>query len=564
VTGAKPPPPGGRGGPKPWRVRLQLEIGTAQRVSGELEAALDTLVDAFAAAGQTDDGEMRIAAARELGLTLLAGSRLSEAEAVLNQVLDESATHYGEDSPQWASAAEELALARRARGDLQGALRLQRGAHQASVRSLGRTDPVALALGQNTKVAGKSNWPLLLLINFRESDPGAQWPRDLPDLFLRTSLSEPGWIGAKDGYFEVLSKLLREEQPDAPRADTYFVQSVLGRALTSVPGYEVTDEGFELSRRILDERTATLGPDHPQTLNALILLSRATGPRDIGEAVDLGREGTRLSEQILGRGHVDTLGAYENLAELLDKGGKREEAVRLRKENLVLRAADEGIIGDAQPPIENLAGTLTEPLTRSDPAVTMSAFGGTGIGNIVVGSDIRGLEKAEKAADEEVPEHADEQWMSDAEAAAAGDVKEAGPGGELVRRTAHVELDPAGPVRPGEHFDVGVYVDCAMPVGPGAGELVLNPPAGVTELTLRAWLVVSRHFEIEGDAILPLPLDLREPSSPKLVFRVRAAHAEKYGDEEPEVRVLFSYLGWPSGEVRLPVPLVQPASGAAP
>jgi hypothetical protein len=85
----------------------------------------------------------------------------------------------------------------------------------------------------------------------------------------------------------------------------------------------------------------------------------------------------------------------------------------------------------------------------------------------------------------------------------------------------------------------------------------------VTDLTLRVWLVVSRHFDIEGDAIRPLRLDLREPSSALLVFRVRAAHAEEYRDEEPEARVFFSYLGWPSGEVRLPVPLVQPASGMA-
>lgn len=377
-----------------------------------------------------------------------------------------------------------------------------------------------------------------MLVDFHELKSGAHWSRELPDIFLRTSLSEPGWSGAKEGYFKVLSNVLPGEQADEPGADTYLVQSVLGRALTSIPGYEMSDEGFELAHRIFDERITTLGRDHPQTLNSLILLARATGRRDIRQAVELGRQGAQLSEQVLGRGHVDTLGAYEHLAELLDEGGDREEAVHLRTENLALRAADEGIIGDAQPPIENLAGTLTEPLIRPEPMVHIE---GARTRGVVLESDFEGAE--EPVEDTGTPQ-------------ATG-------GEELVRRTAHVELDPAHAIQPGDHFDISVYVDCAAPGGIGTGELVLEPPPGVTDLTLRVWLVVSRHFDIEGDAIRPLRLDLREPSSPRLVFRVRAAHAEEYRDEEPEVRVFFSYLGWPSGEVRLPVPLVQPASGVA-
>jgi tetratricopeptide (TPR) repeat protein len=517
-----------------------VELGTAQRVSGQLEASLETLTEAVAAARHTNDVELQIAATREFGLTLLANSRLSEAESALKRVLDEVALHFGEDSLQWASAAEELALARRARGDLRGALELQRGAYRASARSLGRTDPITLALGQNAKVADHSRWPLLLLVNFHELESGPPWSRELPDLFLRTSLSEPKWMGAKKGYFKILSEVLHETQEDEPGAGTFFVQSVLGRALTSLPGYELTDEGFELAHRVFTERTSTLGLDHPQTLNSLILLARATSPRDVEQAIELGWVGARRSEQVLGRGHIDTLGAYEHLAELLDERGDREEAVHLRTENLALRAADEGIIGDAQPPIENLAGTLTEPLIRPEVTVQRGGFAAADMDDVVVAGGIG------TSIEEEVAENAPETV-----------------GDSLVRRTAHVELDPSHAIQPGDHFDVGVYVDSSAPGEPGTGELVLEPPPGDTELTLRVWLVVSRHFEIEGDAIRPLPIDLREPSSPKLIFRVRAANAEEHADDEPEVRVFFSYLGWPSGEVRLPVPLVQPASERA-
>jgi hypothetical protein len=40
------------------------------------------------------------------------------------------------------------------------------------------------------------------------------------------------------------------------------------------------------------------------------------------------------------------------------------------------------------------------------------------------------------------------------------------------------------------------------------------------------------------------------------VFRVTSIHATEFADEDPEIRVFFSYLGWPSGEVRLAVPMV--------
>jgi hypothetical protein len=515
VTPPQPPTFGGKGDAPRRSVRVNLEIGVELRIAGRLDEAIDVLARALEGARDIGDIELQLAVARELGLTLLAASHLAEAEVILDRVLQETAEHYGEDGPQWATAAEELALARRARGDLQGALVLQRGAYQASVRSLGRKDPVTLALGQNAKVADRSRWPLPLLLSFTRPEPDAEWPRELPDLFLRTSLSEPLWSGGKQGYFRILTDVLREEQSEPLHVVIYFAQSVLGRALTSVPDYEMPDEGVDLARYVFQERSATLGPDHPQTLNSMVLLAHAFGARDAASAIEVGWEGARHTERVLGRGHIDTLGAYESLANMLDAWGDKGEAGRLREINLALRTVDKGILGSDQPPIENIAGTLTEPLTRPDHGARVGlipvGFGhGLGGGAPILiespsepgqegpnqaaaarsGNFEEGLREAVEGGSGEASESsAASPWPADESAE-----PKVRPTGELVRRTAHVELDPARPIQPGDKFDVAVYVDCAALGDEGTGELAMKPPPGVTNLTLRAWLVVSRHF----------------------------------------------------------------------
>lgn len=529
MTRAKPPP-GGRDPQSPLRVQIELDLGTAKREQGDLEGALEALRAAFESALTADSPALVISAGRELGLTLLAASRLREADTLLEQTLRATAEHYGTESPEWAAAAEELALARRARGDLSGALRLQHDAFETSRRALGERNPVTWLFAMN--LASATNLNRLLMLPAGSLPRAARRPaiwNELPVLFLPYTTRDPTLLdrGEFETSLEELRNAWQTSGVSAPSVlFTTRVDSLVSQALTSSHDPAGFSQGYDLARRVLDRHRAELGEAHPQTLNSLQLFSRATAPRNARLAVELASEAALASESVLGRGHVDTLGAFENLAALLANTGDDREADGLRRENVLIRAADEGIIGAAQPPIENLAGTLTEPAApMSREHFSPSLEGGGG-----------GVPAGDSAGDRD---------------------------DELVRRTAHAELNPSRPIQPDEGFEVSVYVDCAAARDPGSGELLLDVQPGTEELTLHAWLVVSRHFEVEGEAVQPLRLDLREASSPRIYFLVRAVHAQEFADHDPEVRVLFSYEGWPSGEVRLPVPLAEPTQEAA-
>jgi len=542
------PPLGHRG--SAFRVRLELKLGTAQRESGDLGAAQETLAKAFESARWAGDLGLLIAVGRELGVTLLAASRLHQAERVLRQMLEVTAERYGADSPEWAITAEELALALRARGDAPAAVRLQREALETARGALGEQDPMTLAVGMNLDSATRAH---------RLFAPPSSYY-----FILKSGGARPEW----DHYRIALSQFTRNRTTlesglfqdsrywlwDLPEARPFLFVAPAAEWASALQSYSHSsgeDPGgssqeISLAQEIWEGHSEDLGESHPQTLYSKLLLSRAVAPRDVDYALELGREAAEASEAVLGRGHLDTLAALETVAALLELRGETAAAVDLRRENVLLRMADEGILGNAQPPIENLAGSLTEPAelfaeslaeprlfeepTEKDEGLLIVT--GAGVSRAVGEPLILESEKAEGVQ----------------------------AGNELVSRTAHVELEPSRPIDPGECFKVGVYVDCRSPEGEGSGELVLEPVPGVTELNLRVWLVVSRHFEIDGPAVQPLLLDLQKKVSPRVVFAVRADHVREFGDEEAEVRALFSYNEWPSGEVRLRVPLSEAAA----
>ena len=87
-----------------------------------------------------------------------------------------------------------------------------------------------------------------------------------------------------------------------------------------------------------DYRLAALGPEHHETLDAMLNLAMSyqdDGRQD--EALKLQEEVLPLFRKVLGPEDPHTLAAMGNLADLLDAAGRREEALDLREKVLKLR-----------------------------------------------------------------------------------------------------------------------------------------------------------------------------------------------------------------------------------
>jgi hypothetical protein len=134
---------------------------------------------------------------------------------------------------------------------------------------------------------------------------------------------------------------------------------------------------------------------------------------------------------------------------------------------------------------------------------------------------------------------------------------------KLVRRAAHAELELPTEIAPGERFAVSAWVDTDTADDERSAELLLRPLPGIERLELQVWLVVTPHFEILGEPIRPLPLDLREESSPRLRFEIDALAHDGALAAEPLLRLLFSHGTWLAGEVAVDVPLAVPAEAAS-
>jgi tetratricopeptide (TPR) repeat protein len=105
------------------------------------------------------------------------------------------------------------------------------------------------------------------------------------------------------------------------------------------------------SLRILRETLATerrvFGPEHPDTLNAMINLSDALRLEGrYAESEEMSRRNLGIVGHVLGPEHVDTLGLKTSLAIDLAKQGRYQEAEELYKE---IRAIQERVLGPENP-----------------------------------------------------------------------------------------------------------------------------------------------------------------------------------------------------------------------
>ena len=133
---------------------------------------------------------------------------------------------------------------------------------------------------------------------------------------------------------------------------------------------------------------------------------------------------------------------------------------------------------------------------------------------------------------------------------------------EVITRTAHVEGGsiPTTKLAVGDRMTVVVFTDRApADSDKGETELQIVVPLEVRELALEVWLVTTRHFAVDGSSIELLTIERDVDRSEPVHFSVTAVAPANEFSEEPEVRVSFSYNGWPCGRVTRPVPLVERA-----
>ncbi|HET9210704.1 MAG TPA: CHAT domain-containing protein [Thermoanaerobaculia bacterium] len=129
---------------------------------------------------------------------------------------------------------------------------------------------------------------------------------------------------------------------------------------------------------------------------------------------------------------------------------------------------------------------------------------------------------------------------------------------QILRRTPHMDLDPAPPVEPGTRLKVAVYTDTrAMRAGEQGEEVTIEAPPEQSRFDLTVWLVVGEPFEVEGPPVQPLTILRDLERSPSAEFTVvRKDSAANAGDTGPVTfSALFAYQGRPCGRVSRQVPL---------
>ena len=502
----------GAGAPRTAIAELQLSV--LLRREGDLAGARQLAGRAVRklrkALGEED--RRTLAATMELAWALLASGKTAEGEQLVSSVHATTERLCGDKEPTTAVALTNLALARRARGDLDGARRMQEKATETLAATLGRDDPVALAAeGNLAAIAGvagdRSRAQAILerILRARRKQLGKEHP-----LVLETESNLAGVYRAggelrkaqaiQEHVVDVLESHFGKNHPSTVGASGDL-------AVTLAAGR--SDSGVQLGRQVFGARREMYGRSHPQTIQSMLTISRAARGRRGRRgrlARGFGEDAVVAAGAALGPRHPDTMRAYDELADLLEEQDEPKAAA-------TARAKGTGMAAEARAPVDNLAGTLTAEDAFIEGDFTQ-----------------RPLELPPVPRD-------------------------------VVTRTGHVELKPARPLKVGEKLAVEVFTDRAPAVkGRAESELQIFVPPAIRELLLDVWLVTSRHLEVEGPAIRRLTVDRDIDRSKPVRFRARVIAGRDEFSEDPELRVSFSYSGWPSGRVTVPVRLAESRS----
>ena len=129
-------------------------------------------------------------------------------------------------------------------------------------------------------------------------------------------------------------RVLGDEHPD-----TMLVSQRLADAYVAAGRAEDATPWFQW---VLDSLTDTLGPDHPEVLEASRRLGRALVAAQHPAAVTILERAVPRFEHICGAGHVDTLGAQDELAAAYLAAGQHSDAIALYRRTLADRERAQG------------------------------------------------------------------------------------------------------------------------------------------------------------------------------------------------------------------------------
>jgi tetratricopeptide (TPR) repeat protein len=252
------------------------------------------------------------------GLCLYYDGRYSEAEALLERVIEMRKTKLGADHPYTLISMDNLALTYRKQGRCKKAEKLSMQVIETRTTKLGADHPDTLSSMSNLAwtYRKQGRWEeaeklSMQVIKTRKIKIGADHPDTLSSMANLASTYQ------KQGRWEEAEKLgvqvmeTRKTKLGADNLDTLISMAVLA---STYQKQGLLEEAEELQAKQLKISTRVLGPRHPNTLTSMCNLAGIWKDRGRhGDALSLIQTCVDMRQQILGIGHPYTLSTLSTL-----------------------------------------------------------------------------------------------------------------------------------------------------------------------------------------------------------------------------------------------------------
>ena len=321
-------------------------IARAERLDIEAQSPESRLmlVRWFAASWHFEDAEAALSTitsdlehmqgADAIASAYVSTGRLSEAIALLEQVLTDCVRVLGEDHPDTLASRNNLAGAYESAGRLNEAITLYEQVLPDRIRILGEDHPITLASRNNLATTYRSAGRLTEAITLFEqvlTDSIRILGEDHPNtLTIRNNLA--GAYRAAGRLTEAIT-LFEQVLPDSIRILGEDHPNTLGSRNNLATTYRSAGrltEAITLYEQVLTDSIRILGEDHPNTLtirNNLAATYRSAGC--LTEAITLFEQVLSAHIRVLGKDHPDTLATLVALARAYKDAGFLDKATAL-------------------------------------------------------------------------------------------------------------------------------------------------------------------------------------------------------------------------------------------
>ena len=289
-----------------------------------------------------DQPERRAALQATLAGTYAALGLYREAIPLQKEVLDHYVANRGQEDPAALSAMNNLAQSTYHSGHLDEALKMREAVLALRRKVLGPEHPDTLntmhylAFSYHKADLGKKAIAMLEeVLASRRKVLGAEHPDTLTTMHFLADVYQRNGL-RKEGFHlfeEVLAlrrKVLGPEHPDTLTTMHYLA---LTPSIFWDPSLGPPGDTRRMLAELLPLRRKVLGPEHPDTLTTMFYLSVKTNG---AEGLKMREEVLALRRKVLGSDHPDTLFAMNNMGKILQEFGRREEAIKLQEEAVML------------------------------------------------------------------------------------------------------------------------------------------------------------------------------------------------------------------------------------